>query len=123
MMYETYNTKEAQLLSHLIDNTHSFWFLGIQDISVAAKESTAARLEAIKIKYEEAVELKKRAELDIEAFRPVGYILFADIHFNVKLDSYFLRKWCLWCRMLTEPPPHALPWRKDWSSWKLKLNS
>ncbi|KAK2844172.1 hypothetical protein Q5P01_010831 [Channa striata] len=41
-----------------------------RDISLAAKESTAAQLEAIKIKYEEAVELKKKAELDIEAFRP-----------------------------------------------------
>uniref|UniRef100_A0A4W6E6H2 Zgc:172323 n=1 Tax=Lates calcarifer TaxID=8187 RepID=A0A4W6E6H2_LATCA len=30
----------------------------------------AAQLEAIKIKYEEAVELRKKAELDIEAFRP-----------------------------------------------------
>ncbi|XP_026228630.1 filament_head and Filament domain-containing protein [Anabas testudineus] len=41
-----------------------------RDISVVAKESTAAQLEAIKIKYQEAVELKKKAELDIEAFRP-----------------------------------------------------
>ncbi|XP_074540291.1 desmin [Halichoeres trimaculatus] len=41
-----------------------------RDISLAAKESTAAQLEAIKIKYEESVELRKKAELDIEAFRP-----------------------------------------------------
>ncbi|XP_070692102.1 desmin [Pempheris klunzingeri] len=41
-----------------------------RDISLAAKESTAAQLEAIKIKYEEAVELRKKAELDIEIFRP-----------------------------------------------------
>ncbi|XP_078109820.1 glial fibrillary acidic protein [Sander vitreus] len=41
-----------------------------RDISLAAKESTAAQLEAIKIKYEEAVELRRKAELDIEAFRP-----------------------------------------------------
>uniref|UniRef100_A0A3B4U2I7 Zgc:172323 n=1 Tax=Seriola dumerili TaxID=41447 RepID=A0A3B4U2I7_SERDU len=41
-----------------------------RDISLAAKESTAAQLEAIKIKYEEALELRKKAELDIEAFRP-----------------------------------------------------
>lgn len=39
---------------------------------MAAKESAAAQLEAIKIKYEEAVELRKKAELEIEAFRPVG---------------------------------------------------
>ncbi|KAM3614496.1 uncharacterized protein V6R79_015443 [Siganus canaliculatus] len=41
-----------------------------RDISLAAKESAAAQLEAIKIKFEEAVELRKKAELDIEAFRP-----------------------------------------------------
>ncbi|XP_068996463.1 glial fibrillary acidic protein [Embiotoca jacksoni] len=41
-----------------------------RDLSFVAKESTAAQLEAIKIKYEEAVELRKKAELDIEAFRP-----------------------------------------------------
>ncbi|XP_044064598.1 desmin isoform X2 [Siniperca chuatsi] len=41
-----------------------------RDISLAAKESTAAQLLAIKIKYEEAVELRRKAELDIEAFRP-----------------------------------------------------
>ncbi|XP_008275844.1 glial fibrillary acidic protein [Stegastes partitus] len=41
-----------------------------RDISLAAKESTAAQLEAMKIKYEEAVELRKKAELDIETFRP-----------------------------------------------------
>ncbi|KAM9352881.1 desmin [Symphorus nematophorus] len=41
-----------------------------RDISVAAKESAAAQLEAIKIKYEEAVELRRKAELDIETFRP-----------------------------------------------------
>ncbi|KAM6994680.1 desmin isoform 2-T2 [Tautogolabrus adspersus] len=41
-----------------------------RDISVAVKQSTAAQLEAIKIKYEEAVELRRKAELDIETFRP-----------------------------------------------------
>ena len=40
---------------------------------MAAKDSAAAQLESIKIKYEEAVELRRKAELDIEAFRPVGY--------------------------------------------------
>lgn len=39
---------------------------------MAAKEAAAAQLQAIKIKYEEALELRKKAELDIEAFRPVG---------------------------------------------------
>uniref|UniRef100_A0A665UMW3 Zgc:172323 n=1 Tax=Echeneis naucrates TaxID=173247 RepID=A0A665UMW3_ECHNA len=41
-----------------------------RDVSLAAKESTAAQLEEIKVKYEEAVELRKKAELDIETFRP-----------------------------------------------------
>uniref|UniRef100_A0A3B4F6T3 Desmin-like n=1 Tax=Pundamilia nyererei TaxID=303518 RepID=A0A3B4F6T3_9CICH len=41
-----------------------------RDISLASKESAAAQLKAIKVKYEEAVELRKKAELDIEAFRP-----------------------------------------------------
>ncbi|XP_042346115.1 desmin [Plectropomus leopardus] len=41
-----------------------------RDIALAAKESTAAQLEAIKIKYEEAVEQRRKAELEIEAFRP-----------------------------------------------------
>ncbi|KAM6936218.1 uncharacterized protein PEZ65_006397 isoform 2-T2 [Lycodopsis pacificus] len=41
-----------------------------RDISLAAKESTAAQLEAINIRYEEAVGLRRKAELDIETFRP-----------------------------------------------------
>ncbi|XP_077950251.1 desmin isoform X2 [Gasterosteus aculeatus] len=41
-----------------------------RNISLASKESTAAQLETIKIKYEEAVELRRKAELDIETFRP-----------------------------------------------------
>nr|XP_019946653.1 PREDICTED: desmin-like isoform X1 [Paralichthys olivaceus] len=41
-----------------------------RDVSLASKEFTAAQLEAIKIKYEEAVELRKKAEIDIETFRP-----------------------------------------------------
>ncbi|XP_071374723.1 desmin [Centroberyx affinis] len=41
-----------------------------RDIALVAKQSTAAQLEVLKIKYEEAVELRKKAEIDIEAFRP-----------------------------------------------------
>uniref|UniRef100_A0A3B3TPH7 Zgc:172323 n=1 Tax=Poecilia latipinna TaxID=48699 RepID=A0A3B3TPH7_9TELE len=41
-----------------------------RDISFAAKEAAAGQLEAIKIRYEEALELRKKAELEIEAFRP-----------------------------------------------------
>lgn len=58
---------------------NDFWLDDFQDISVAAKDSTAAQLEAIKIKYEEAVELRKKSELEIENFRPVGPISFANI--------------------------------------------
>ncbi|XP_032413509.1 keratin, type II cytoskeletal 8 [Xiphophorus hellerii] len=41
-----------------------------RDVSFAAKEAAAGQLEAIKIRYEEALELRKKAELEIEAFRP-----------------------------------------------------
>ncbi|CAK6970044.1 vimentin [Scomber scombrus] len=41
-----------------------------RDISMAAKESSAVQLEAIKIRYEEAVELRRKAEAEIETFRP-----------------------------------------------------
>uniref|UniRef100_A0A672KBC8 Desmin-like n=2 Tax=Sinocyclocheilus grahami TaxID=75366 RepID=A0A672KBC8_SINGR len=38
--------------------------------AIAAKDAMAGQLEMIKVKYEEAVEMRKKAELDIEAFRP-----------------------------------------------------
>ncbi|KAJ8354061.1 hypothetical protein SKAU_G00216280 [Synaphobranchus kaupii] len=41
-----------------------------RDMALAAKEAMAGQLEMLKAKYEEAVELRKKAELDIEAFRP-----------------------------------------------------
>ncbi|XP_056142825.1 desmin [Lampris incognitus] len=41
-----------------------------RDMALAAKESTAAQLDSVKVKYEEAVELRKKAEMHIEAFRP-----------------------------------------------------
>ncbi|XP_062860606.1 notochord granular surface [Trichomycterus rosablanca] len=41
-----------------------------RDMSIAAKEAMAAQLEMIKTKYEEALEARKKAELDIEAFKP-----------------------------------------------------
>ncbi|KAG7258755.1 hypothetical protein CRUP_018897, partial [Coryphaenoides rupestris] len=41
-----------------------------RDITVASKESATAHLVAVKIKYEEAVEMRRKAELDIENFRP-----------------------------------------------------
>ncbi|CAL9705310.1 unnamed protein product [Knipowitschia caucasica] len=39
-------------------------------IAFAAKDSTAEQLAAMKVKYEEAIELRRKAEAEIEAFRP-----------------------------------------------------
>lgn len=66
--------------SHNFRQPHYLWLYGFQDVSLAAKESSAAQLEAIKIKYEEAVELRRKAESDIEAFRPVGAFQTSSIH-------------------------------------------
>ncbi|CAB1328360.1 unnamed protein product [Coregonus sp. 'balchen'] len=41
-----------------------------RDLALAAKEAMAGQLEMIKAKYEEALELRKAAELEIEAFCP-----------------------------------------------------
>ncbi|KAM9468067.1 desmin-like isoform 2-T2 [Clarias gariepinus] len=41
-----------------------------RDIAVAAKEAMVAQLELVKVKYEEALEARKKAEQDIEAFKP-----------------------------------------------------
>uniref|UniRef100_A0A9J7YUH8 Zgc:172323 n=1 Tax=Cyprinus carpio carpio TaxID=630221 RepID=A0A9J7YUH8_CYPCA len=41
-----------------------------RDLAIAAKDAMATQLEMMKVKYEEAVEMRKKAELDIEAFRP-----------------------------------------------------
>ncbi|KAL4657451.1 desmin-like [Arapaima gigas] len=41
-----------------------------RDMAIDAKEAMAGQLEMLKSKYEEAVELRKKAEADIEAFRP-----------------------------------------------------
>ncbi|XP_066558543.1 desmin isoform X2 [Amia ocellicauda] len=41
-----------------------------RDMSIAAKEAVTAQLEALKVKYEEAFEARKKAEQEIEAFRP-----------------------------------------------------
>ncbi|KAL6108796.1 uncharacterized protein ACO6RY_12064 [Pungitius sinensis] len=59
-----------------------------RNISLAAKESTAGQLEAIKIKYEEAVELRRKAELDIETFRPdVDKATYSRIALEKKLEQ------------------------------------
>ncbi|XP_073694132.1 notochord granular surface [Garra rufa] len=41
-----------------------------RDLAVAAKDAMAGQLEMLKVKYEEAVEARKKAELEIEAFKP-----------------------------------------------------
>ncbi|XP_057196942.1 glial fibrillary acidic protein [Triplophysa rosa] len=41
-----------------------------RDNAVAAKDAMAGQLEMMRVKYEEAVEMRKKAEIDIEAFRP-----------------------------------------------------
>ncbi|XP_041721402.1 notochord granular surface isoform X1 [Coregonus clupeaformis] len=41
-----------------------------RDLAVAAKGAMAGQVEVLKVKYEEALEARKKAELEIEAFRP-----------------------------------------------------
>ncbi|XP_034143878.1 notochord granular surface [Esox lucius] len=41
-----------------------------RDLSVAAKGAMAGQLEVLKVKYEEALEARKKAEMEIDAFRP-----------------------------------------------------
>ncbi|XP_064805932.1 glial fibrillary acidic protein-like [Oncorhynchus masou masou] len=41
-----------------------------RDHALASKEAMAGQLEITKVKYEEAVELRRRVEMEIEAFRP-----------------------------------------------------
>ncbi|XP_050963075.1 notochord granular surface isoform X2 [Labeo rohita] len=41
-----------------------------RDLAVAAKDAMAGQLEMLKVKYEEALEARKKAELEIEAFKP-----------------------------------------------------
>ena len=52
-----------------------------QELALAAKQAMSGQLEAIKIRYEEAVELRRKAELEIEAFRPVRFdLLYSMLH-------------------------------------------
>ncbi|KAA0720715.1 Desmin [Triplophysa tibetana] len=41
-----------------------------RELALAARDAMAGQLEMLKVKYEEALEARKKAELDIEAFRP-----------------------------------------------------
>ncbi|XP_063054363.1 desmin-like [Engraulis encrasicolus] len=41
-----------------------------RDLAIAAKDATASQLELMKVKYEEAIALRKKAEMDIENLRP-----------------------------------------------------
>ncbi|XP_042597232.1 glial fibrillary acidic protein-like [Cyprinus carpio] len=61
LLYE----EQLQELKRLADHTRVQ-----RDLAIAAKDAMAGQLEMIKMKYEEALEMRKKAELDIEAFRP-----------------------------------------------------
>ncbi|XP_036420362.1 glial fibrillary acidic protein isoform X2 [Colossoma macropomum] len=59
-----------------------------RDLAVAAKDAVAGQLDMMKVKYEEALELRKKAELDIEAFRPdVDAATSARIALEKQLDN------------------------------------
>ncbi|KAK1790198.1 hypothetical protein P4O66_014126, partial [Electrophorus voltai] len=59
-----------------------------RDLAIAAKDPMAGQLEMIKVKYEEALELRKKAELDVEAFRPdVDAATSARIALEKQLDN------------------------------------
>ncbi|XP_026120737.1 desmin-like [Carassius auratus] len=69
-----------------------------RDLAIAAKDAMAGQLEMIKVKYEEAVEMRKKAELDIEAFRPdvdaatAARIALAKQLENLEVELEFLRR-------------------------------
>lgn len=45
-----------------------------QDASLAAKEAMLGQFNTLKVKYDEAVEARKKIEHDIEGLRPVRHI-------------------------------------------------
>ncbi|XP_063079698.1 glial fibrillary acidic protein-like isoform X2 [Engraulis encrasicolus] len=59
-----------------------------RDLAVAAKDAMGAQLEMLKAKYEEALESRKKAEMEIEAFRPdVDAATAARIALEKQLDN------------------------------------
>ncbi|XP_048117170.1 glial fibrillary acidic protein-like isoform X1 [Alosa alosa] len=59
-----------------------------RDLAVAAKDAMAGQLEMMKARYEEAVELRKKVEMDIEDFRPdVDAATSARIALEKQLDN------------------------------------
>ncbi|XP_076135767.1 glial fibrillary acidic protein-like [Alosa pseudoharengus] len=59
-----------------------------RDLAVAAKDAMAGQLEMMKARYEEAVELRKKAEMDIENLRPdVDAATSARIALEKQLDN------------------------------------
>lgn len=52
----------------------------LKDFAVAGKEAMMAQLEMVKTKYEEALEARKKAEQDIEAFKPVSSLAVSNSH-------------------------------------------
>lgn len=67
--------------------THYLCLFGFQYISLAAKESTAAQLQAIKMKYEEAAELRRKTEVDNKAFLTMGFIEISNICQIIQITS------------------------------------
>ncbi|XP_030639182.1 notochord granular surface [Chanos chanos] len=59
-----------------------------RDLAIAAKEAMAGQLEMLKAKFEEALEARKKAELDVEGFRPdVDGATAARISLEKQLDN------------------------------------
>ncbi|XP_041951517.1 glial fibrillary acidic protein-like isoform X2 [Alosa sapidissima] len=59
-----------------------------RDLAFAAKDAMAGQLEMLKVKYEEAVEARKKVEMDIVAFRPdVDAATAARIALEKQLDN------------------------------------
>lgn len=84
---------------------------------MAAKEVVLAQLDALKVKYDEAVEARKKTEQDIEAVRPVRDGMSFNSAQGIKPHE------CQSARMWTEQHQHRLHWRNTWNSWKLSWPS
>lgn len=89
----------------------------------------AGQLEMLKVKYEEAMEARKKAELDIEAFRPVSgrsLILRCDVEHVLNCErvrEFTKSKMALFRRMWMLQRLPELPWKGDWKTWRWSLSS
>lgn len=101
----------------------------MQALALAAKEAMSGQLEMLKVKYEEALEARKKAEMEIEAFRPVRrsdratlaeLLPFTALPF---LPVNHERGASCCSRMWTERPLPALLWRSSWRTWRWNWSS